>query len=239
MIQKNVEKHMYTYWKLCTSEAECDEKKENEYRKIAYGVALHEIFFKEMLANKVFEMNDEIENDIQIIRDNLSVFDQNLKKRKSAEEENNISDILLAVSENLLKKSIQVVCFFACSLLTIEQQIYCNDELTLLMIFDSVRYGSKNGCTFEKAIRKIEDANIPIVEGINPNRGEAYKKMTAYVEEILGSYLSCITPAGQNNFYNAVIDYLQRICGNDKNDMSKKDIMQIRCRLDFEWFKTK
>jgi hypothetical protein len=109
----------------------------------------------------------------------------------------------------------------------------------MLMIFDYIRYQDGKDCTLSKAICEAENANLPFDAGLNRNRGKAYRMMKAYVEEIILSYWDLNTLESKLDFYDAVMDYLHRICGKDGHGMSKKDILQIRCRMVSEWLQTK
>jgi hypothetical protein len=153
----------------------------------------------------------------------------------------NDNDILKDAEEKIIKAQEKIIKDFLemgetaeYCLLTIEQMIYFYDELTMLMIFDSATYGRlKCGNKLMDEIGK----NIQIVSELNKNRGKAYKIMEGHAEKIVGPYLDGrISYRGKKNFFGAVNDYMELICKPGKRDISRDDIMRIRCTLICEWF---
>jgi hypothetical protein len=257
MIQKDVEKHLYKYWKLCEDETKNEltnsesennavsEKKKAVYLQIVNGMALHEIFFKDMLEDKFNEKKEAAING-KCALENMEVMTQGKKTPRSVKKKSityiqeaasknrqNDNDILKDAEEKISNACLEMGEIAEYCILTIEQMICFYDELTMLMIFDCATYGMEFGNKLMDEIGK----NIQIVSELNKNRGKAYKIMEGHAEKILGPYLDGrISYRGKKNFFGALNDYMELICKPGKRNLSRDDIMRIRCTLICEWF---
>ena len=233
-IQQDVERQLLRFWKLC--DAKQDEhviqKKEEAYMSALYGIALHEIFFKEMLQTKVFERKNAIDTGL------IKVSEYTEQVKKDSPKEALVLESLQQIQAATEKVNRLLDEYHVYWLLAVEQNINLYDEISLIMIFDSINRKKNTPKLIEDWLGGLGKEDMRGFDADNPNRRMAYQRMQAYVKEILVSYWENIPVGQKQDFPQAVKIYFEQIDigsrGPDRADCKK--LLLARGTLVREWF---
>lgn len=232
-LREDVEKHLLNFWRLCnvnTADQEY-EKKQKEYMAALYGVALQEIFYRELLSKPLISRWKVIEEEKKqlaaisqefgserLIRDTMT---EEEKRQFVAEKLTDASVQLSGLSTKLLEEGVYVV-------LDTEQNLNLAVEFQLLMLFDSLNIYGKTGQFLEKWLGDLCKGNLIGFFKDNPNRRKSYYELDAYVDKMFLQYWKNVPQEVKKDFPWALCTYFEQL-DIQQHTPEKMDREQMKC----------
>lgn len=213
-LKEDVETHLLNFWKIGIMD-KFDEpcEKKDEYMSALYGVALQEIFYRELLSKRLIQNWKTIQEK----QKQIEVFLQEDGKEKLTEDIltedekcqlvawklRTISDMLSDFGGKLTEQSVYIV-------LDTEANLNLGVEIQLIMLFDSLNIQGKTGQALEQWVN-LQQINLIGFFKDNPNRRKAYREIDSYVEEMFLSYWKNIPEGERKNFPWALNTYFEQL----------------------------
>lgn len=231
-LQEDIETHLLNFWRLCNEkdmEAVC-EKKQDEYMSVLYGVALEEIFYRDilerqlilnwkMIQEKLSQVNSFL-HDCEADTMSQDSMSKEEKQKFTAWKLRTFSDILSEIGGKLSEESV-------CLVLDIEVNRNLAVEFQLIMLFDSLNIYSATGQTLEKWLGDLRQGDLIGFFKDNPNRRRVYREIDSYVDGMFLSYWKNVPQEEKNDFPWALGVYFEQLeCSRNLHKKADNELMK-------------